>query len=131
MEDEQILVSLFFGISILILITGTANAVPNIEIEFDKIKDRYFLDELTDDEYVLSLKYNNDYIDSKVKLIAEGKKKTICAECNKKFDLDFEKDDLDKKIKICAVYEEFDIKECYKFKKSGGNDFIKIKGYIP
>ena len=109
---------------------NSINATSKIDIEFDKVKDRYFPDELTADEYVLSINYNNKDIDSKVKLIAEGKKKSVCAECNKKFDLEFDRDELGKKIKICAVYEEFDIKDCYTFKRSGGNDFIKIKGYI-
>ena len=120
-----------FLLCISIIFTNSVNAAPNIIINFDKIKDRYFPDELTDDEYVLSVKYNNEDIDSKVKLTTEGKKKIVCAECIKKIDFEFEKDDIDKKIKICAVYEEFDIKDCYKFKRSGGNDFIKIKGSIP
>ncbi|MGD1838913.1 MAG: hypothetical protein ACPKPY_12760 [Nitrososphaeraceae archaeon] len=123
---------LFFSIVLITLvIVNSVSAAPDIRIEFDKIKDRYYPDELTEDEYVLSIKYNNKDIDSDVKITVEGNKKTICSECNKKFDLDFDKDDIDKKIKICAVYDEFDIKDCYKFKRSGGNDFIKIKGYIP
>ncbi|MGD1837275.1 MAG: hypothetical protein ACPKPY_04365 [Nitrososphaeraceae archaeon] len=116
---------------ITLVMVNSVSAAPDIQIDFDKINDRYFPDELTTDEYVLSIKYNNKDIDSKVKLIAEGKKKSVCAECTKKFDLEFDRDELDKKIKICAVYEEFDIKDCYKYKRSGGNDFIKIKGRIP
>lgn len=53
--------------AVLIMITGTVSAAPDIHIKFDKVKDRYFQDELIDDEYVLSIKYNNRDIDSDVK----------------------------------------------------------------